>query len=241
MALGGSGTGVYLPRDGRTASPARSMSKFNVLLAACLALLFAGCNLGGQGADIPAQTYVNGLTAVVSATGDVRGQILFPSEYAQHSIRFALDDLTFVTHPDGRFRVNNVPAGDHRLDVHITGYEPLRLPLHVQDGAMVALEPLRLLEARGRVLGRLVLEKGRSADGVEVHLVPDEGVAVTDGDGIFQFLGVSAGDHTLMVKDTRFFAGNQHFKLASNEQRNLGNIRVYKQTRGDPRTASLQD
>jgi hypothetical protein len=69
--------------------------------------------------------------------------------------------------------------------------------------------------------------------------VPDDGLAVTDGDGIFQFLGVSAGDHTLKVKDPRFFAGNQHFSLSSNELRNLGNIRVYPQVRGDTRTARL--
>ena len=171
----------------------------------------------------------------------MRGQILFPSEYAQHSIRFELDDVTFVTHPDGRFRITNVPAGAHKLDVRIKGYEPVQAAVTIVDGQTMALEAVRLKEARGKVIGRLVQDKGHSAEGVELHMVPDDGVATTDGDGIFQFLGVSAGNHTLMVKDPRFFAGNQHFTLSSNERRNLGNIRVYKQTRGDPRTASLQD
>jgi hypothetical protein len=217
------------------------MNKLAILFFACSALALAGCDVGGHGGDVPAQTYVNGLTAVVSRTGDLRGQILFPSEFAQHSIRFTLNEVTFVTHPDGRFHVSNVPAGEHWLDVHIKGYEPLHVAVPVTDGGLLTLDPLRLVDARGKVLGRLVGEKGGSAEGVEVRLVPDDGVAVTDGDGIFQFLGVSAGTHTLMVKDPRFFAGNQHFTLGSNEARNLGNIRVYPQTRGALRTARLQE
>ncbi len=217
------------------------MSKIGFLAALVFALAVSGCDLGGSGGDVPAQSYVNGLTAVVSRTGNLRGQIVFPSEYTQHSIRFTVDEVTFVTHPDGRFRISHIPAGEHWLDVRIKGYEPVRVPVTVSDGQTLALEALRLKEARGKVIGRLVQDKGSSAGGVELHLVPEDGVATTDGDGIFQFLGVSAGDHTLMVKDPRFFAGNQHFKLASNERRNLGNIRVYRQTRGDPRTASLQD
>jgi len=241
MALGMSGGGDFFPGTGALfVLRARGMSKLAIFVAALGVLALAGCDQVGS-ADVPAQSYMNGLAAVVSHTGDLRGQILFPSEYAQHSIRFALDDVTFVTHPDGRFRVANVPAGEHRLDVRIKGYEPVSLKLAVDNGAEAQVGPVRLVEARGRVLGRLVAEKGASAEGVEVRLVPDDGVAVTDGDGIFQFLGVGAGDHTLMVKDARFFAGNQHFSLNSNELRNLGNIRVYPQVRGDTRTARLPD
>jgi hypothetical protein len=217
------------------------MKKLAIVIALLGAVVFVGCDLGAGGGDVPAQRYVNGLTAVVTRTGEMRGQILFPSEYAQHSIPFALDDLTFVTHPDGRFRVTNVPTGEHRLRVHVKGYIPVVTPVQVSDGHELELPPLRLVEARGRVLGRLVGDKGVSAEGVEVHLAPDDGVATTDADGIFQFLGVSAGEHILLIKDQRFFAGNQHFTLSANERRNLGNIRVYRQTFADPRTARLQN
>lgn len=220
------------------------MSKFAILAAVLCALAVSGCDMGGAEGDVPAQRYVNGVTAALTSTGDLRGQILFPSAYAQHSIRFALDEVTFVTHPDGRFHVANVPAGEHTLAVRIKGYEPVEVAVEVPDGEVERLEPVRLRDARGLVLGRLVVAEGASGDsaeGVELHLAPEGGVAVTDGDGIFQFLGVSAGEHTLMVKDSRFFAGNQHFQLSANERRNLGNIRVYRQTRGDPRTARLPD
>lgn len=217
------------------------MSKFGFLVCLLGVLSVFGCQFGEGSGDIPAQTFVNGLTAAVSRTGDVNGQILFPSEYTQHSIRFSLDEVTFVSHPDGRFRIANVPAGEHWLGVRIKGYEPVRLRVDVPDGELVKLAPLRLREARGNVLGRLVQDKGRSAEGVEVRLVPDDGVAVSDADGIFQFLGVSQGEHTLLIKDPRFFAGNQHFNLGRGERRNLGNIQVFRQQRGDLRTARLQD
>jgi len=215
------------------------MGKVTYLVAVLCAITIVGCNMAGTSGDVPTQTYVNSLTAAVSATGDLHGQILFPSEYAQHSIRFGLNEVTFVTHPDGRFSVANIPAGEHVLSVRIKGYEPVALAIQVADGESRNLNPLRLKEARGFVLGRLVQERGGSAAGVEVHLAPEDGLTVTDADGIFQFLGVSAGNHTLAVKDSRFFSGNQHFTLDANERRNLGNIRVYPQTRGEPRTARL--
>lgn len=217
------------------------MKKLAIVAALLGTVVFVGCDLGAGGGDVSAQSYVNGLVAMVTQTGDLRGQILFPSEYAQHSVTFALDDVTFVTHPDGRFLVTHIPTGSYHLTVTTKGYEPVSEPVKVINGEEVALAPVHLVEARGRVLGRLVQAKGGSAEGVEVHLSPGNSVAMTDGDGIFQFLGVSAGEHTLMVKDPRFFAGNQHFKLTNDESRNLGNIRVYRQVRGDPQTARLQN
>lgn len=242
MRHGVSGVGSIFPGTGAPIYlTALRMSNSRFLGFVCCVLSLAGCGLGGSAADIPAQTYMNGLTAAVARTGSLHGQIVFPSEYAQHSIRFALDDVTFVTHPDGRFRIANVPAGEHWLGVRIKGYEPVRVSVVVANAESVNLPPLRLRDARGKVLGRLVYDQGASVEGVEVRLVPDDGVAVSDADGIFQFLGVSAGDHTLMVKDPRYFAGNQHFRLGSDERRNLGNIKVFRQQRGDPRTARLQD
>jgi hypothetical protein len=206
-------------------------------LGATLALL--ACELGGGRTDVPAQAYVNGMTAAFAKMGGLQGQIQFPSEYAQHSIRFVLDDITFVTHPDGRFRIANVPAGEHTLSVRVKGYEPLQVQMQVRPGEQQALEPLRLREARARVQGRLVQEQGRSVEGVQVYLGPDDSVAVTDGNGSFQFLGIGPGEYTLAVRDPRYFAGNQHFTLGADEQRDLGLIRVHHQTRGDQRAARL--
>jgi hypothetical protein len=210
---------------------------FLVAIGATLALL--ACELGGGRTDVPAQAYVNGMTAAFAKMGGLQGQIQFPSEYAQHSIRFVLDDITFVTHPDGRFRIANVPAGEHTLSVRIKGYEPLQVQVQVRPGEPQALEPLRLKEARAGVQGRLVQEQGRPVEGVRVSLAPDDSVAVTDGNGGFQFLGIGAGEYTLAVRDPRFFASNQHFAVGPQEQRDLGIIRVHRQTRGDPRTARL--
>ncbi len=203
------------------------------------------CTPSEDGPEIPAQPYINALTAMGTPTGELTGQILFSSEYAQHSIRFSLDHVTFVTHPDGRFHIARIPAGQHLLKARIKGYEPVSLPVAVPAGGRLVLEPLALVQARGLVLGRLVREKGLSAKGLKVRLDPNDGVEITDSEGIFQFLGVSAGEHVLRVRDHRYFAGNTRFRLKANERRNLGNIRVYLQTRlgthTDRRTARLQN
>ena len=119
------------------------------------------------------------------------------------------------------------------------GYEPVRRTLTVSGGQPVRLKPVRLVQARGLVLGRLINQKGLSAKGLTVNLEPEGGVTVTDKDGIFQFLGVSAGEHLLRLRDSRYFAGNKHFALNPNEKRNLGNITVYRQYRTNQPTAKL--
>lgn len=210
-----------------------------VLTFSLLTFSLSACQVGDDAANIPAQSFQNALTALTTETSEVRGQVVFPSEYAQHSIRFSLDDLTFVTHPDGRFRISRVPRGTHQFQIRIKGYEVVSIPIEVDSTDSLLLPPLRLVKARGWVLGRLVKEKGRSAAGISVHMSPDGGFAVTDNEGIFQFLGVGAGNHTLKIKDTLYFTGNRHFELKSNQRHNLGNIRVYRQTRLDGKTARL--
>ena len=212
-----------------------------IVLLCCLAALgLAGCNQSGDRADVPAQAFANALTAIGVDTGRLTGQILYPSEFTQHSTRFSIDGLTFVTHPDGRFLVKRIPAGAHTLRVRIKGYDPVERPIRIAGGEETALPQLRLKQARGLVLGRMVKEGGASAPGIHVHLEPDSGVTVTDQEGIFQFLGVSSGEHTLMVKDPRYFVGNKRFHLSNNEKRNLGIIQVYRQIRADGRTASRE-
>jgi len=227
--------------QGRAQQSALEYGMIRGLFLSVLVSAFAlsGCQVGGSNGDIPAQSFQNALKAFNSDTGEVAGQILFPSEFSQHSIRFFLDEVTFVTHPDGRFRISRVPQGTRNFQVRIKGYEAVAQPVEVTPGESLNLPPLRLKKARGWILGRLVKEKGRSAPGISVHMVPDGGFAVTDNEGIFQFLGIAAGTHTLVIKDSLYFTGNRHFTLDSNERRNLGNIRVYKQTRLDHQTAKL--
>ena len=210
------------------------------ILASVCVIALASCGSGGGQGDIPTQPFTNALTAIHTETGELTGRILFPSEYAQHSIRFSLGAVTFVTHPDGRFHITRVPAGKHRLQVRMKGYEPVRRTLTISGGGQMRLNPVRLVQARGWVLGRLVNQKGRSARGLTVNLDPEGGVTVTDNDGIFQFLGVSAGEHVFRVRDSRYFAGNKRFALIPNEKKNLGNIMVYRLIRTNQPTARLE-
>lgn len=216
------------------------MNKVVLLLFFVASLGVTGCWQGAGTGDVPAQSYQNVLSAIGTESGDLFGQILFPSEFAQHSIRFSLDNLTFVTQPDGRFLVQRIPVGTHTFQVRIKGYESVFRPLVVSQNSQEKMKVFRLKEARGLVTGRLVKEQGSSAEGIEVHLEPDGGVMLTNGEGAFSFIGISAGKHVLKIRDPLYFTGNKHFILTSNEKRNLGTIEVFRQYRLNGKTASYQ-
>ncbi|HEX7928543.1 MAG TPA: carboxypeptidase regulatory-like domain-containing protein, partial [bacterium] len=133
-----------------------------------------------------------------------------------------------------------VPAGQHDVRVFAPGFEPAMVPVNVANGGEAAIKPIQLRIARGKVIGRLVDEQGKSASGIAVHLAPFGSATTTDQDGIFQFLGVGPGDIVLGVNDPYFTPQPQRFTLARDEARNLGNVRVGRaQVGGSGNTAEL--
>ncbi len=204
-----------------------------------LLLGLTGCYGDSEGDAITAQPYSNVLSALREDTGEVSGRIVFPSEFSQHSIRFSLGGIAFVTHPDGRFRITRVPAGEHILQVHIKGYQPLRQRVGVRAGTAQTLPAFSLAPARGVVRGKLVTPKGVNAGGVQVQLDPNGGVNVTDALGHFQFVGVSAGHYDLRINDTRFAGAMHRVTLRENERHNLGIITVFEKSHPAEPTAQL--
>jgi hypothetical protein len=189
---------------------------------------------------VQSQAYTSRLNVIGKPNGGVAGRIVFPSEFTQRSATFYVDQVKFASLPDGRFRVSTVPAGEHQVRVFAPGFEPTMVPVVVRDGTEAALQPIQLRIARGKVIGRLVDERGKSASGIAVHLNPHGGATLTDQDGIFQFLGVGPGEIMLGVDDPYFTPQPQRFMLSRDEQRNLGNVRVGRaQTLGAGRTAEL--
>lgn len=208
-----------------------------LLLSAALLVAAAGCQPARDSADIQAQPYTSRLNLLGKASGGLAGRIVFPSEFTQRSATFFIDQVRFATLPDGRFRVSDIPGGKHQVRVMIPGFEPVALEVDVSGGE-VALKPIELRMARGKVIGRLVDEQGKSAPGIAVRLAPHGGATHTDQDGIFQFLGVGPGELILRVDDPYFTPQPQRFVLERGEQRNLGNVRVgVAQAGGAGRTA----
>lgn len=207
------------------------MKAFASILAVGIALSIAGCGSSREDSGIPTQNYMSGLEAMGKDTGEIEGRIAYPSEYNQRSTVFALDDLRFVTHPDGRFHINRISAGSHTLSVRINGFEPIKMEVKVGSDQLLNLGKMQLNMARGKILGRVVDGKGRSAVGLELKLTPDGGISVTDKDGIFQFIGVRKGAYTLKVTDSNYFAKNKHFTVKEDQKRNLGLIHVFRQSK----------
>ena len=201
-------------------------------------LLWAGCGPRKQSDNIPAQPYATVLESPGSEQGDILGRIRFPSEYNQRSVSFLLDGKTFVTQPDGRFRISRVPVGSHLMRVYVRGFQRVDRTFRVTTDQEMDLGPVQVDLARGRLLGRLTHPDGTSAGGVNIKLSPLSGVAATDKDGIFQFLGISSGAHTLIVDDPRYIRDAREVYLEVDQQLNLGNIQIFRRVVQENRTAS---
>ena len=213
---------------------------FRRTLFGCLALLFLGACGGKWGGDeVPFQPYTNALTALFADTGDLSGKVLFPSEFSQHSIRFSLGEFTFVTHPDGRFRISRIPTGAYRFIVNMHGYEPIHQTVEISRGNTTRLNPMALVQARGLVFGRLINQSGNIAAGIRLQLAPFGGVGQSDQRGVFRFDGVKAGIHLLKIDDARFSPQEKRFVTKANERRNLGVITVFRLPGSSRRTAKL--
>lgn len=211
----------------------------SIILSLSSILILGACNVMWGGGEIPYQPYTNILSSLGSDTGNLSSRILFPSEYTQRSIRFSVNGITFVTHPDGRFRISRLPVGNNRLSIKIKGYEPVERNVLISDGEMAVLKDVALSPARGMVLGQLVNNKGVKAHGIQVQLDSNGGVGVSDRNGIFRFMGVPSGEHLLLINDPRFSPSTRKFALLVNEHRNLGTIMVQRVGRSYQKTAQL--
>ncbi|MCZ6729085.1 MAG: hypothetical protein O7C61_05200 [SAR324 cluster bacterium] len=209
-------------------------------LLLAVAWLLTSCNQAPQGYDVPAQHYSRLLELKGTDDGHLYGGILFPSAYAQRSVRFQLGERRFVSEPDGRFRIEDIPVGEYPLRILVKSYEPIMGTVLVRAGEFTSAGVFKLRLARGKVVGRLVSETGRSAARVSLRLAPLDDLTQTDSDGIFQFIGVQSGGHSLLVTDSNYFTYDRKFSIISGEYRNLGNIKVFPRAGvAVPRTALL--
>lgn len=215
------------------------MKKFvhSVLMFFVASIMAGGCDSAPQ-KSVPgqkvlaSQSFTQAMDNADPSFGQVKGQIKFSSAYAQRSATFQIDNRKFVTEPDGWFLIEKIPAGTYNFQVRIRGYEGVQFRFNVDSNALVNLKPVPMAHARGRVVGRLVDDQGRSAASVPVILIPQGGMAVTDKEGIFQFMGVSGGDHSLITKNGMVNFSQKGFHVNSGEMKNLGNIQVDRQPVG---------
>ncbi len=219
-------SGRFRGAVGRSAQP-----RLWVCLAAALLLLLAGCSRPAETYGVRAQQYGRLFEYFGADTGTVYGRILFPSEYLQRSALLVIDGNAFVSNLDGRFLIEDVPEGSHALSLHLKGFEPMQRRITVLPDRYNPAGELHLILARGLVIGRTVDEKGQSAVDIPVQLSPTNETVLTDKDGIFQFVGVNAGEHLLEIPDERYFMPLQRFDLERGEQRNLGIISVSRVSR----------
>lgn len=214
------GCGVTFPR--------LEMKKILSFVPIGIILLLTACDGVPDDYRLPPQEFTKVLELNGRESGTLFGRILFPSAYTQRSVRFTVGGRTFITQPDGRFLVESIPVGSHRLSILVKNYEPITQDILINGENAVQSGPWRLKMARGKVIGRLISENGKSTPGVDMRLLPLGEMAKTDADGIFQFLGVNSGSHVLRIMDSQFFTYNREFKMDKGEQRNLGNIKVFR-------------
>jgi hypothetical protein len=205
-------------------------------LALVGAVLFAGCDKSPESTEIPTQNYTSRINLIGKTAGSLAGQVVFPSAYSQHSTPFFVNGVQLSTLPDGRFWVRSIPAGDHLLRVYVPGFEPIVQSVRIGRNQLTDAQVLVLKPTSGKLVGRVVIDDGRSAAGATVRLEPYGLVGAADRDGIFEFMGVGGGDHVLAVQCTGCERQELSVRLHSNEVRNLGIVTVHRRadTAGEP-------
>lgn len=199
-----------------------------VALALSGALFTAACDKSPESTDIPAQRYTSRINLVGKAAGSLKGQVVFPSAYSQRSASFYVNGVQLATMPDGRFWVRSIPVGDHEFRVYVPGFEPVVRAVRIGGGQLTDAQAITLKPTWGKLLGRVVSDDGRSAAGATVRLEPYGLIGSTDKDGIFQFMGVGAGDHLLAVQCAGCDPQERPIRLQSNESHNLGIVTVHR-------------
>jgi hypothetical protein len=199
----------------------------------------SSCESAPGAEQVPAQDYASLPQVLGRETGSISGQIRFPSEYTQRSVTVQLGESFFVTHPDGRFHITRIPAGMHRFAVRVKGFEPIEQELKVSPGHNLTVSPMRLALARGQVLGRLVFLDGQSASRLALRLDPAGGIALSDNDGIFRFVGVYSGEHELLIDDSRYYTKALTFQVHGSESHNLGIVQVFRRAGAQNAAISL--
>ena len=214
-------------------------SSWWILCGLAIASALSSCDSARGTEEVPAQDYASLPQVLGHETGSLSGQIRFPSEYTQRSVTVQLGESSFVTHPDGRFRITRIPAGTHRFAVRVKGFEPVERELKVLAEQNLALTPMQLALARGQVLGRAVFVDGQSASQLPLRLDPMGGTTQSDHDGIFKFVGVYTGEHALLVEDKRFYTKALTFRVNGNESLNLGIVQVFRRAGAENAAISL--
>jgi len=219
--------------------PRARHGKWAVVALALVAILAcAGCDKSPESADIPSQTYTSRFNLVGKAAGSLKGQVVYPSAYSQHSAPFFLNDVQLSTLPDGRFWVRSIPAGEHRLSLYVPGFESIVRLVRIGGNQLTDAQALVLKPAWGSLVGRVVTDDGRSAAGATVRLEPYGLIGATDRDGIFRFMGIGGGEHVLEVQCAGCKSEQLVVRLQANEERNLGNLTVHR--RADTAVESVQ-
>jgi hypothetical protein len=199
-----------------------------VALTIAGALWLAGCDKSPESTDIPTQNYTSRINLIGKTSGSLSGQVVFPSAHSQHSTPFYVNGVQLSTLPDGRFWVRSIPAGDHLLRVYVPGFEPIVQAVRIAKNQVTETGGLTLRPTSGRLVGRIVVDDGRSAAGAQVRLEPYGLIGSTDRDGIFKFMGVGAGDLVLAVQCAGCDRQELPVRLQSNEARNLGIVTIHR-------------
>jgi hypothetical protein len=213
-----------------------------ILVATGLAVLMwvSGCDKSPDSSDVPAQAFTSRVNLIGHTAGSLKGQFAYPSAFTQRSTPFYVDGVQLMSQPDGRFFVRSIPAGDHELRAYVTGYEPVLRGVRIAGSQLSDAQVLALQPARGKLIGRIVTDDGRSAAGATVHLQPYGLIGTADRDGIFQFMGIGGGEHRLAVQCPGCESEERLVRLQSNESRNIGVLTVTRRAETAAQPAQAQ-
>ncbi len=142
--------------------------------------------------------------------GSVTGQAYLEGASSHGGVSVSLEGSgqSASTATDGRFTLENVPAGTHMVVARMAGYSEARQSITVQAGQATSVR-LDLQRGRGSIQGTLRLEGLMDASGVLVTVVETGATATSNSAGHFTVSDLGSQTYTLELKRADYVTARQ--------------------------------
>lgn len=164
----------------------------------------------------------------------VEGQVQLAGRTDFEGVKVYLPGTARVSFTDsqGRFVLDQLPAGQVEMVIEAEGFQPVRRPLTLEAGQTyritqpIQLTPVSLEAEKGRLRGTIALEGEETGEGTLILLQGEAGSTTyaTDSNGHFDVDGLLPGLYQMYVLRSGYMTWREEIEIVAGEELDLGEV-----------------